>query len=92
MLHLGTIGVYGYGTAGLRLPEGYLRMTAHGADGRKVEKEILYPGEPDSVYHLSKALDQQLCAFYVVHQGLRITYLHQGVVWGAQTSETLRRL
>lgn len=88
LLHLGTIGVYGYGTAGLKLPEGYLRVTAHGADERIVEKEILYPGEPDSVYHLSKALDQQLCAFYVRHYGLRVTDLHQGVVWGAQTEET----
>lgn len=90
LLHLGTIGVYGYATAGLRLPEGYLHVTAHGSDGRAIEKEILYPGEPDSVYHLSKVLDQQLCAYYVRRHGLTITDVHQGVVWGSQTVETSR--
>lgn len=92
LLHIGTIGVYGYGGAGLRLPEGYIRVTAHGADGRAVEKEILYPGEPESVYHLTKVLDQQLLAFYARHYQLRITDLHQGVVWGTQTAETQRDL
>jgi len=88
LLHLGTIGVYGYSTAGLRLPEGYVRVTAHGADGREIEKEILYPGEPDSIYHLTKLLDQQLCSYYSLRNKLRITDLHQGVVWGTQTRET----
>jgi UDP-sulfoquinovose synthase len=88
LLHLGTIGVYGYATAGIRLPEGYVQVTARGVDGRQVEKEILYPGRPDSVYHLTKVLDQQLCAYYAQRYGLRITDLHQGVVWGTQTAET----
>lgn len=90
VLHLGTIGVYGYSTAGLRLPEGYLQVTARGADGREVDREILYPGAPDSVYHMTKALDQQLFAFYARHYGLRVTDLHQGIVWGTQTKETRR--
>jgi UDP-sulfoquinovose synthase len=88
LLHLGTIGVYGYDTAGLRLPEGYVRVTARGADGREVEREILYPGQPDSIYHMTKVLDQQLLAFYARRHGLRITDLHQGIVWGTQTAET----
>ncbi len=88
LVHLGTIGVYGYGTAGLQLPEGYLDITAHGADGREVDTQVIYPGNPDSVYHLTKALDQQLFAFYARFHGLRITDLHQGVVWGTQTAET----
>lgn len=88
LVHLGTIGVYGYSSAGLQIPEGYLPITAHGPDGRDVEKEILYPGNPDSLYHLTKALDQQLFAFYAARYGLRITDLHQGVVWGTQTPET----
>ena len=25
VVHLGTMGVYGYGTAGMQIPEGYLR-------------------------------------------------------------------
>jgi len=90
LIHLGTIGVYGYGSAGLRLPEGYLRVSARGSDGRMVDKEIIYPGEPDSVYHLTKALDQQLFAFYARSYGLRITDLHQGIVWGTQSTETRR--
>jgi UDP-sulfoquinovose synthase len=90
LIHLGTIGVYGYSTAGLRLPEGYVRVTARGADGREVEKEILYPGEPDSIYHMTKVLDQQLFAFYARRYALRITDLHQGIVWGTQTLETRR--
>ncbi len=26
VVHLGTMGVYGYGTAGMKIPEGYLRV------------------------------------------------------------------
>lgn len=88
VLHLGTIGVYGYATAGLQLPEGYVPVTARGTDGRQMEKEILYPGEPDTVYHMTKQLDQHLFAFYARFYGLTITDLHQGVVWGTQTAET----
>jgi UDP-sulfoquinovose synthase len=90
VLHLGTIGVYGYASAGLKLPEGYLPITALGVDGRTVEKEILYPGEPDTIYHMTKVLDQQLFAFYARYYGLTITDLHQGIVWGTQTTETKR--
>lgn len=89
LIHLGTIGVYGYATAGLTLPEGYLPIRAKGSDGREIRREILYPGEPDSVYHMTKALDQQLFAFYARQNRLRCTDLHQGIVWGTQTDETL---
>lgn len=88
LVHLGSLGVYGYCSAGLRLPEGYLPVTAIGSDGRKVRKEVLFPGEPDSIYHMTKALDQQLFAFHARFHGLRVTDLHQGVVWGTQTTET----
>ncbi|MEO1681185.1 MAG: NAD-dependent epimerase/dehydratase family protein [Pseudomonadota bacterium] len=88
LIHLGTVGVYGYTSAGLTLPEGYVKVTAHGADGRSVEREILYPGEPDSIYHMTKVLDQQMLAFYARYHNLTITDLHQGVVWGTQTAET----
>ena len=88
LMHLGTIGIYGYGSAGMQLPEGYAQVTLHGSDGREVEREILYPGEPVSIYHMTKQLDQHLCAFYARHYGLRITDLHQGIVWGTQTEET----
>ncbi|WP_372615134.1 NAD-dependent epimerase/dehydratase family protein [Aquicoccus sp.] len=90
LIHMGSIGVYGYATTDLLLPEGYLKIRAQGADQREIEKEILYPGQPESIYHMTKMLDQHLFAFYAHHYGMRITDLHQGVVWGTQTTETRR--
>lgn len=88
LVHLGSIGVYGYASAGMHLPEGYVRATLHDDHGHDPEKEILYPGKPDSVYHMSKAQDQLLFSFYARQENLRITDLHQGIVWGTQTPET----
>ena len=88
LVHLGTMGVYGYGTTGARIPEGYLRITVEGDDGEDVESEILYPASAGSVYHMTKTLDQLMFAFYSRNDGVRITDLHQGIVWGTQTPET----
>ena len=88
VVHLGTMGVYGYGTAGVRIPEGYLRVRMIGEDGTEVEQEILYPTDPGSVYHMTKTQDQLLFAFYRKNDELRVTDLHQGIVWGTQTPET----
>ncbi len=88
VVHLGTMGVYGYGTAGTQLPEGYQTVRMDAADGGEVEQEILYPVNPGSVYHLTKTLDQLMFAFYAKNDELRITDLHQGIVWGTQTPET----
>jgi len=44
--------------------------------------------ESGSVYHLTKTLDQLLFAFYCANDLLRITDLHQGIVWGTQTPQT----
>ncbi|MEI4234237.1 NAD-dependent epimerase/dehydratase family protein [Roseovarius sp. D22-M7] len=90
LIHMGSIGVYGYATVDLLLPEGYVSVRAKGADQREIEREILYPGQPESIYHMTKMLDQHLFAFYAHHYGIRITDLHQGVVWGTQTAETRR--
>jgi hypothetical protein len=49
---------------------------------------ILHPANPGSVYHLTKTLDQLMFAFYAKNDGLRITDLHQGIVWGTQTDQT----
>lgn len=87
LAHLGTMGVYGYGTAGVAIPEGYLTVKVEGADGW-VPKEILYPPSPGSIYHLTKTQDALLFQFYARNDGLRITDLHQGIVWGTQTAET----
>src|SRR6185295_15050408 len=59
VVHLGTMGVYGYGPApGLKIPEGYLGVKIEGADGEDIEQEILFPANPGSVYHMTKTLDQ----------------------------------
>jgi len=89
VVHLGTMGVYGYGAAGVTVPEGYLRVRMEGDDGADVEQEILYPPNPGSVYHMTKTQDQLLFAFYNKNDGVRITDLHQGIVWGTQTDDTV---
>ena len=90
LVHLGTMGVYGYSSAGLRIPEGYLPVKVELGDGRLVDMDILYPANPGSVYHMTKTQDQLFFHFYNKNDGLRITDLHQGIVWGTQTPETLR--
>ncbi|WP_339873307.1 NAD-dependent epimerase/dehydratase family protein [uncultured Brevundimonas sp.] len=87
LAHLGTMGVYGYATAGLRIPEGYLKVTVD-TDHGPAEQEILFPPNPGSIYHMTKTQDALLFQFYAKNDGLRVTDLHQGIVWGTQTEET----
>ncbi len=87
VVHLGTMGVYGYQTAGLQIPEGYLNVTVDTDQGKK-ELDIMYPASPGSVYHMTKTQDALFFYFYNRNDGLRITDLHQGVVWGTNTDET----
>lgn len=88
--HLGTMGVYGYGWSGSApIPEGYLTVKVPTPDG-DLEREILHPANPGSVYHMTKTLDQLLFSFYAKNDQLRITDLHQGIVWGTQTDQTAR--
>ena len=88
VVHLGTMGVYGYGWSGSApIPEGYLKVKLETPDGQ-LEREILHPANPGSVYHMTKTLDQLMFAFYAKNDQLRITDLHQGIVWGTQTKET----
>lgn len=86
VVHLGTMGVYGYGTSGGEIPEGYLDVTLPG--GR--QSKILHPANPGSVYHLTKCLDALTFQFYNKNDGVRVTDLHQGIVWGTNTAETVR--
>lgn len=88
LVHLGTMGVYGYGAAGMKIPEGYLKVKVDGEDGRQIEQEILYPANPGSIYHMTKTQDQLFFHFYNKNDGVKITDLHQGIVWGTQTEET----
>ena len=90
LVHLGTMGVYGYSSAGIVIPEGYLKVHIENDDGQMIEKEILYPASPGSIYHVTKTQDALLFQYYAANDHLLITDLHQGVVWGTQTNETKR--
>ena len=88
VVHLGTMGVYGYGWSGSApIPEGYLTVQVNTPDGI-LDREILHPANPGSIYHMTKTLDQLLFAFYAKNDAVRVTDLHQGIVWGTQTPET----
>ena len=80
-VHLGTMGVYGYGALGAVIPEGYFNVKVPLEDGSYVDREILYPSDPGSIYHVTKTQDAK-------NDKLRVTDLHQGIVWGTQTAET----
>ena len=91
LVHLGTMGVYGYGAQhGATVPEGYLTVEVPLAGGERFAAQILHPSDPGSVYHMTKVLDQHLFYFYNKNDGVRITDLHQGVVWGTNTEQTNR--
>ena len=85
LVHLGTMGVYGYSKEFGDIPEGYLDIKINSTNK---DTQILYPANPGSVYHLTKCLDQLIFQFYNKNWGLKITDLHQGIVWGIQTPET----
>jgi UDP-sulfoquinovose synthase len=87
VVHLGTMGVYGYGTAGMKIPEGYLNVKIDTGEGL-IDQEILYPANPGSIYHMTKTQDQLLFFYYNKNDRVRVTDLHQGIVWGTQTRET----
>jgi UDP-sulfoquinovose synthase len=90
LAHLGTMGVYGYGGGqGATIPEGYLKVQVDLDETNSFTREILHPADPGSIYHMTKTMDQLLFYFYNKNDKLRITDLHQGIVWGTQTSETL---
>ena len=86
VVHLGTMGVYGYGTSGGEIPEGYIDVVLPG--GRS--SSILHPAYPGSVYHTTKCLDALLFQFYNKNDGIKVTDLHQGIVWGTNTPQTIK--
>ncbi len=90
LTHLGTMGVYGYGTAGMKIPEGYLDVEIATDDGERIMQQILYPVNPGSIYHMTKTQDQLFFLYYNKNDNVRITDLHQGIVWGTNTPETMR--
>ncbi len=84
LIHLGTMGVYGYSKAFGAIPEGYLDIVIEQTGN---STDILYPANPGSIYHMTKCLDQLVFQFYCKNWGLRITDLHQGIVWGINNEE-----
>lgn len=88
IVHLGTMGVYGYETTGLTIPEGYLPVKVETDSGKEVVLDIIYPPGPGSVYHMTKTQDALFFYFYNKNDGVRVTDLHQGIVWGTNTDET----
>ena len=86
VVHLGTMGVYGYSTELGKVPEGYLDVAI---PQTQKTVSIPYPANPGSIYHLTKVLDHQLMQFYAKNWGFRITDLHQGIVWGTETELTM---
>lgn len=85
VVHLGTMGVYGYSDDFGKIPEGYLDVQVK-STGKDVT--IPYPPNPGSIYHATKCLDHTLMQFYAKNWGFQITDLHQGIVWGTDTSLT----
>ena len=85
LVHLGTMGVYGYKDEFGKIPEGYLDITVNQTNQNT---QILWPTDPGSIYHMTKSMDQILFQFYNKNWDIRITDLHQGIVWGVQTDLT----
>lgn len=84
-VHLGTMGVYGYDDALGKIPEGYLEVTIPATHAKP---SIIYPPNPGSIYHLTKVLDHYTLQFYAKNWLMKVTDLHQGIVWGSQTHLT----
>lgn len=84
LIHLGSMGVYGYGKGDEIIPEGYLNIVTKAGE----EREILHPADPASIYHMTKCQDALLFFYYNKNDQLRITDLHQGIVWGTNTPQT----
>jgi len=87
-IHLGTMGVYGYDLSKKKIPEGYFKAILINKENQKQQMEILHPANPGSIYHLTKSQDELIFQFYQKTYGLKITDLHQGIVWGCNTYET----
>ena len=49
--------------------------------------EIVHPYYPGSVYHMTKCLDNVTLLNFQKFFKLKITELHQGIVWGVSTPE-----
>lgn len=87
-VHLGTMGVYGYDYSNKLLPDGYYDAVLTNHVGEKIEKKLLHPASPGSIYHLTKAQEEIMFQYFQKIYNLKITDLHQGIVWGVNTKDT----
>jgi UDP-sulfoquinovose synthase len=81
LVKLGTMGEYG--TPNIDIEEGFIEIEHKG------RRDVLpFPCQPGSFYHLSKVHDSHNIRFACRAWNLAATDLHQGVVYGIETSET----
>ena len=85
LVHLGTMGVYGYNSDFGEIPEGYLDITVNST---QKSTKIVFPQNPGSIYHMTKCLDHTMLQYYFKNWGMKVTDLHQGIVWGFDTQLT----
>lgn len=81
IIKLGTMGEYG--TPNIDIEEGWIEIEHK---GRK--DTLLFPRAAGSLYHTTKVMDTDLLWFYVRTDGLRVTDLMQGPVYGLSTDES----
>jgi UDP-sulfoquinovose synthase len=84
-IHLVKLGTMGeYGTPNIDIEEGFIEIHHRG------RSDVLpFPKQPGSFYHLSKVHDTHNITFATKIWGLRATDLHQGVVYGQETPESV---
>jgi len=82
LVKLGTMGEYG--TPNIDIEEGFIEITHKGRTDT-----LPFPKQPGSFYHLSKVHDSHNIMLGCRIWGLRSTDLNQGVVYGADTYETV---
>jgi UDP-sulfoquinovose synthase len=82
LVKLGTMGEYG--TPNIDIEEGFIEIHHKGRSDT-----LPFPKQPGSFYHLSKVHDSHNIMFCCRVWGLRSTDLNQGVVYGADTYETI---
>jgi UDP-sulfoquinovose synthase len=80
IIKLGTMGEYG--TPNIDIEEGWIDISHKGR-----RDKFLYPRQAGSLYHTTKVLDTDLLWFYVRTNGLRVTDLMQGPVYGLSTDD-----
>ncbi len=80
IVKLGTMGEYG--TPNIDIEEGWIDVAHRGRSDR-----FLFPRQGSSLYHTTKILDTDLLHFYARNNGLRVTDLMQGPVYGLTTTE-----